>query len=129
MKFCVFIHIFFFPSVQILSIKKTCSNNFVVKLLVDYARLLVEAGFPDNLLLRENDDNENVIDMLIKLRKKFTKSVCVQHFIVYLLEEKQNAFLGPNNLDKGKKKKYRRYLQKLKVDVCTSGLHQQERLD
>ena len=85
---------FFFPSVQILSTKKTCSNNFVVKLLVDYARLLVEAGFPDNLLLRENDDNESVIDMLIKLREKFTKSVCVQHFIVYLLEEKQIAFLG-----------------------------------
>ena len=61
--------------------------------VVAFVRLIVEAGFPDSLLLRENDDNENVLDMSIRLHKSFKRHGCFRSVIGYLLEEKQDVFL------------------------------------
>ncbi|XP_075257394.1 uncharacterized protein LOC142349598 [Convolutriloba macropyga] len=96
---------------------------------VDYARLTVEAGFPECLLLHENDDNENVLDVSIRLNNSPTSRGQFQHLIGYFLEEKRDVFLGPNNLDKEKVKKYRRYLRKRKADVSTSDLRRQAKMD
>ena len=90
---------------------------FLETLLVDSVRLMVDAGFPHSLILRENDDNENVWDMSISLHKFFTSFHRFRHVIYYLVEEMQDVFLGLNNLDKEKMKRCRRYLRKPEADV------------
>ena len=96
--------------------------------MVEIARLIMEAGFPDSLLLNQNHENENVLDMSIRKSKLFASRGHWRHIIRYLLEEKQDSFLGPNDADEKKVKKYRRYLRKREADVSTSDLHQQDKL-
>ena len=98
---------------------KQASNfqTFLETLLVDSVRLKVEEVFPHSLLLHENDDNENVSDMSINQHKLFTRFDRVRHVIDFSIAEMQNVFLGPNNPDKEKIKRYRRYLRKREADV------------
>ncbi|XP_075264814.1 uncharacterized protein LOC142356963 [Convolutriloba macropyga] len=89
------------------------SRHRIEKHLLDSVRLIVDAGFPDNLLLHENSDNENVLDMSIRLDKSFTNRSQFRHLIGYFIEEKRYVFLGPNNSDNEKVTEYEQYLKEM----------------
>ena len=86
----------------------------------------MEAGFPDSLLLHENNDNENVLDMAISLHvqsKGDQSSDQFRELISYFLDERKEVFVE-NNPNKDKIKKYKHFLRLREAEFSNFDLSQ-----